>query len=265
MYSKLIFTLFILGFSTHCISSVGARSEGLAHASTCMADGISIFNNPAGIAQLNHPVAGVYYRQTLNVPTLHFNELGAFYVHPNKVGSIGASFQRIGDMPLVEQHIGLSYAHQIRIVSLGLSARYISLAQEQWPTKHLYSIDIGSIAKIFPSFTMGFYMQNITNAMLKHDESYPIKLQFGCTYNPINHINLYATILKDLTQPLYYSIGLEYQLLKYVVCRIGYQTHRHFAGGFGLKFNKFQLDYAFSSERIMLHHSLNISYNFIKK
>jgi hypothetical protein len=235
----------------------GARSSAMGNASVTHTDGFALFNNIAGISEINTFTALFYYDNRFGVPSL--DHMGTGLIIPMSYGSIGMSVFRHGDEWYNEHLLGLGYGHRIGIMSLGVKVNYHQYLIEGFGTRTLGTIELGGVAELSEQLFFGAHIFNINQAMLsKHDsERLPTLMKAGLAYKPSAKVLLCVESEKDLIHTPRFKAGLEYELVQFAYARTGVATNpytNHLGVGFLLR--NLALDYVLNH-----HHFLGISHH----
>uniref|UniRef100_UPI004048063E hypothetical protein n=1 Tax=Roseivirga sp. TaxID=1964215 RepID=UPI004048063E len=102
---------------------VGPRALGLGGANVIFNDAWAIFNNPAGLTDIEEITALFAYRTIFDFSP--FNTVSAGAVLPTPLGNVGFGVYRFGDDIFNSQMASLSFAKQTGIVRLGIKANYL--------------------------------------------------------------------------------------------------------------------------------------------
>ncbi len=263
--SLILISLITLFRTSQCNASgepfpIGARSWGMANAVTAVADKQSVFNNPAGLAFLDHHFISTAYHSRYNMAGLQTFALGGNF--SAKWAKAGLDVERFGDKLYNEQKLGLSLAKSTGRVALGLKVSYLQAAIENFAVKQTFLTQFGVMAKLSSTVNMGFHAYNLTGARLFLSQRIPTVLRFGFSYQPGKQLLLVSEAEKDIVLPLVYKAGLEYQLVKNFYIRSGITSrinNVHF--GFGFQSKQFIFDYAASNHSLLgFSHHLSLAY-----
>jgi hypothetical protein len=246
---------------------IGARSNGLAYASACVADEWSLFNNVAGIAEAKGASANFTYDVNPNFSA--FNRMAAVLTVPSKFVMSAVGVYRFGDDLYNEHLISLGVANTFGIASLGVKANYIQYYADGAGAKGFLTISAGGIARLTPHFSIGSYITNISPPALSsiEKESIPTILSLALAFKPTDKLFLTTEIEKDLELDPKWKTGFEYAFHKKVIVRTGYVLKPQTAFfGLGLRPRKFQLDYCVQVlNKSGLAHQASVGYAFKSK
>lgn len=242
----------------------GARSAGMAHSNSSLADEWSLFNNVGGISGIENTTVLFGYNMLTDIEG--FNQVGAGFSHPLKIGVIGASVLFFGDKLYNEQQASLSIGNKIGFVRLGLRANYNQLRIDQYGSAATVSLDFGGIVEIIPKLNIGTYISNFTLSSVKtdHPNQLPVVMKLGISYKPADKIILNVDLVKDIEFDPEIRSALEYKIIEKLALRTGIQTDPfQYFFGLGFRIGKFQLDYAFAEqEHVGYSHNTSISFRF---
>jgi hypothetical protein len=114
------------------------------------------------------------------------------------------------------------------------------------------------MARLTPQLSFGAHIVNLNQPIIDEQtgERIPTRLLAGLSVRPSDNLSLNGEIEKDLEHPPTVKSGLEYQALKKLAFRTGFNLHPE-AGFFGLGFktDRFNLDYA-----LQYNHALGLSH-----
>lgn len=224
---------------------MGARAHAMANASACVSDAWSLHNNIAGLAEVDGAAAGSSYHA---IPSAKFfDRMAAVFAVPLKGGVAGAGLFRFGDDLYHEQIVSLGFANRFGLASLGLKLNYIQYGAAGMETRHALTASFGGIASLTPVLSFGAHVININQPIINErtGERLPTRLLAGMAFKPSEKLFVAAELEKDLAYTPSWKSGLEYQFLKRIAFRTGFQLHPQ-AGffGFGFRGRKVVIDYA---------------------
>lgn len=228
----------------------GARQNGLANSFVSIADDHwSPFYNSAGIAQLNSRGIGVFYAPS----PFGMSELatGAIsYNEPFSFGNIGLTAQTYGFELFRENSFSITYANNfLQNFYAGIRVKYNSLSIQNYGSDSNFGIDLGFLAHLSNVLKVGFSAVNLNRPTWgETKDKLPQIFRGGFSYLPLKSVLLGFEIEKDVRYPFNLKFGLEYNLLEMFAMRFGYNNSpSKFAGGFGVSYSMFQINYAVSS------------------
>ncbi len=241
---------------------IGARANALGYASSCIQDEWSLFNNVAGIADVEQTSFFTAYDWQPSLPI--GNRMAGGFALPAKIGVAGLGFFRFGDDIYNEQLMSFGFANQFGLASLGIKVNYIQYNAEGFGRKGLVSISFGGIAELTPNLKIGAHIININQAKLSvaEDERIPTLLIAGMAFTPTEKVFITAEIEKDIDYDATWKGALEYKPFKKAVFRTGFNIHPNavfFGTGFILK--KMKIDYGLQYSVVLgTGHQASITY-----
>ncbi|HRD51158.1 MAG TPA: hypothetical protein PKY96_00775 [Flavobacteriales bacterium] len=275
MRNALLLTAFLLGST--CLAGgdplpVGARFLGMGGSGLTLADPWSVRLNPAGIAGLEAPVAGLFYqRHFLSEDLAH---QGLAVALPVGKGAFGVGADRFGYDLYNETRASLAYAMrfgeglraavQMNYLGVRLGGNYGSTAA--------FAAELGVQAKISEQFWLGAHLFNPTRAKLGAvtesnvalDERVPTLLRAGLGWVANSKLTITGEVEKDIDRAERFRFGLEYNPSKVLFIRTGISTapvQAHF--GVGLRAGKLDVDLAMAfRSQLGPTPMINLNYRF---
>ncbi|MDB4286309.1 hypothetical protein N9933_03315 [bacterium] len=266
---------FVMLFLTHVHASndpppaVGARAISLGHAYTGITgDFWSLFHNPAGIAGIENPEAGVYFERRFGLKELTYGSAG--FVTPFSGGTqfAGIELTTFGFDAYRENKVGLTYATRFfDKVSVGIKANYANVNIRDYGNASTFYVDLGLATEITPELTLGFSAYNVNRSQLETQsgkEPLPTVLTAGLAYQPTDKILFVADLQKDIDHPVSFRGGIEYAFAKGFYARLGTSTRPlTWAAGLGMEVQKIKFDFAFGfHERLGYSPHISLAYGF---
>lgn len=269
MKKLLLLGLGVLGLGTAHAGNdhvpVGARAAALSNASAGIADVWAMNNNISGIARLEHPEIGAFAENRFGMKAFTTVALvGAMKV--GKTGGAGVELYRFGDKLYNEQRLGIGYAHQVGMVSLGAKADLMQVHVEEFGSKRVVAFSFGGQSEVVPGLVVGAHVYNLGQAKLAEfqDERIPTVMTAGLSYRPGKKVMLNVETEKDLERDADFKAGLEYQVIEKLALRTGFSTLNQSASfGAGFQVRAFQVDYALSTQsRLGVSNHVSVGYKF---
>lgn len=250
---RIILFLFII-FKIHfdCFSSgenikTGSRSAGMAHASVCLHDIWSIYNNQAGLASTKSFSAGISFENRFRLKELSYKTIAI--ILPFKSNVFGLSVSQFGFSLYNETKIGLSYSKNLNEkLSTGVQLNYLTthIGEDYGNTSTILG-EIGFQYILSHQLTIGAHLYNPYQPKSNNikNEQAPTIARFGISYHPSAKIIIAIETEKTVQYSPIFKVGIEYHPAQKIYFRTGVSTNPIFnAGGFGLKYANFKLDFA---------------------
>jgi len=239
----------------------GGRAQALGNASATLAGEVwAAANNPAGLAGLTRPTAGLYFENRYLIPSLNLAAVAGALplgeVEPAAAGLparanrgvVAFEAQRFGGALYNELRLGAAYGYQLGVVSIGGRLDALQISFQDLGSRRVLAASLGGQADILPRrLTLGVHLSNLTQARLfdYQDERVPTVLRAGLAYRPGQQVLLLAEAEKDVERDAGLRAGIEYRPAPAVALRLGYASlSQQASGGVGLRAGDFQLDYA---------------------
>jgi opacity protein-like surface antigen len=233
--------------------TVGARFAGMGGSGLTLADLWSVRLNPAGIAGLEAPVAGLFYqRHFLSEELAH---QGLAVALPVGKGAFGLGVDRFGYSLYNETRASLAYAMrfgeglraavQLNYLGVQLGGNYGGTSA--------FAAELGVQARISEQFWLGAHLYNPTRAKLGAvtdgdvtlDERVPTLLRAGLGWVVSSKLTLTGEVEKDIDRAERFRFGVEYNPSKALFLRTGISTANvqgHF--GVGVRTGRLDVDLA---------------------
>lgn len=239
----------------------GARQIALANSDVALSNDVfSIFNNPAGLAQIKWTEIGIYYSPSpFGIKELA-NGFGA--VNQNfSFGNIAAGFSFYGFELYKENKINISYANKFHQFYFGISVIYNTIEIENYGSDNSFSLNIGGLTYINNSLRLGFAIHNVNRATFgDEDGQIPTVFSVGASYDVLSNLTFNSSLTKELEYDFSFRSGIEYNIIKYLSLRIGFKNYPStYSAGIGINFLFFNLDYSvFTHEYLGLTHQAGL-------
>jgi len=269
---KIISVLFLFLFvSTSNIAQInpGARQISLANSDVALANDVfTLFNNPAGLAQLNWKEVGVYYSPA----PFGLTELANGYVayqQPFSFGSIGIGGMTYGYELYRESNIILGYSYNYdNVFFIGAAVNYQNYSIKNYGSTGVFYLNLGGLVYILDDLRWGFSTTNINRATVAdQDDQIPVVFSTGFSFDILKNFSLNFSLEKDIRYDLSIAFGIEYDIIEYLSLRIGAADNpSKFTTGIGINYSILSLDYAFFTHPDLgLTHQAGIILSFGKE
>ena len=263
---------------------VDARAAGMANAYTSIAhDASAVYWNPAGLAgdetnslllmhhswlqDINHEFVALKFVSGQHNLAVSLDMISVSGIElRNEI----ASDDPIGETNALNTYLGLAYATTLFTDwQIGMQVKYL-YEKYYMQSADGIAFDLGIQKKnIFNQLNWGFTIQNIgrMSSLKEQSTRLPVLLRTGISYYlPFRILNQNPQIAADITHVLddvsLLHMGTEVPLTEYVDLRFGYlfgRASQSISAGFGLRYNVFNLAYAFVPYRYDLGNSHRFS------
>ena len=247
----------------------GAKQIAMANSDVALSDDVfSLFNNPAGLAQLNWRELGLYYSPA----PFGLNELANGYIaytEPLDFGSVGIGAMTYGFELYRESKLLFSFSTlYLNKFFVGVSFNYHIISIQRYGNKSVFYLNGGCLGYLTDDLRIGFSAQNINHASFTpKDDQIPILLNTGLSYNFYDNLSLNFAIEKDVRYNTSVKSGINYDLIDNFSLRIGFANEpAEFSCGIGIHFSYFNFDYSiFTHPDLGLTHQMGIIISFEKE
>jgi hypothetical protein len=247
----------------------GAKQIAMSNSDVALSDDVfSLFNNPAGLAQLNWRELGLYYSPA----PFGFNELANGYIaytEPLGFGSAGIGAMTYGFELYRESRLLLSFSTlYMNKFFAGVSFNYHIVSIQGYGSKSVIYLNAGSLGYLTDELRIGFFIQNINQASFtSKEDQIPILLNAGVSYNIYYNLSLNFAVEKDIRYNASVKSGINFDLIDNLSLRIGFANEpAEFSFGIGIHYSYFNFDYAvFSHPDLGLTHQAGITISFEKE
>lgn len=251
---------------------VGARFLGMGGTGLTLTDLWSVRLNPAGLAGLDKPMAGVFYqRHYLSEDLAH---QGLAVALPVGKGTFGIGADRFGYDLYKETRASLAYAMRFGDglrAAVQLDYLGVQLGNNYGSTS-AFAAELGVQAKLTDELWLGAHLYNPSRSKLDAstesdvtlDERVPTLLRAGFGYLVSTKLTLTAEVEKDIDKDERFRFGLEYMPNKVLFLRTGISTgavQGHFGAGVRVKQLDIDLAVALRSQ-LGPTPMLNLNYRF---
>ena len=259
---------FLLLTSAYSQFNPGAKQIAMSNSDVALSnDAFSVFNNPAGLSQINWREIGIYYSPA----PFGLSELAngyVAYVEPFPFGSVAIGGMTYGFELYKESKItlGYSYNYQNKFFA-GLAVNYHSFSIQNYGSTGVFYLNLGGLAYLTNDLRWGFAVSNINRATVANeDDQIPMVFSTGFSYDLIKSFNINIAVEKDIRYKPSVQFGIEYSIIKYITLRTGFQNEpARFSAGVGINYSIINLDYAiFTHQDLGLTHQAGIIISFGK-
>jgi hypothetical protein len=230
-----------------CQFKPGAKEISIANSAVALSNDVfSLFNNPAGLAQLNWREVGIFYSPS----PFGLKELAngyAAYNEPFSFGSIAIGGMTYGFNLYKESKIIIGFSHNfINRFFAGFAITYHSFSIKNYGSASTFYLNAGGLAYLTNRLRWGFYFTNINRATVsKSDNQIPMILNTGFSYDVINNMSLNFSFEKDVQYNPELHFGIDYELTDNLSLRSGFSNNpSDYTAGIGLNFPYIELNYA---------------------
>jgi hypothetical protein len=268
---KIVFTIiifYILTISAFSQYNPGAKQISLSNSDVALSDDVfSLFNNPAGLSQMNWREIGIYYSPAPFGLTELSNGFVAYH-EPTSFGSFAIGGMTYGYELYRESKISMGYSYNYNNKFFaGVVLNYQTVSIHNYGNDGTIFFNIGGLAYLANYFRFGFSIQNLNKASFGETKNQiPMVLNAGFSYDVIDEITINATIEKDINYKPSIQFGINYDIIEYLSLRSGFSNEpSRYSAGIGINYSMFSLDYAiFTHNDLGLTHQAGLIISFNK-
>jgi len=261
-----IITICLLTFSAYSQYNPGAKQISLSNSDVALSNDVfSLFNNPAGLSQMNWREVGVYYSPA----PFGLSELANGYVayhEPTSIGSFAVGGMSYGFDLYRESKFTLGYSYNyLNNFFAGVTVNYQTVSIQNYGSDGALFFNIGGLAYISNNFRLGFSIQNINRATFgDEDDQIPMVFNTGLSYDVVDDLTLNFAVEKDIKYKPSFQFGINYDIIEYLSLRTGFSNEpSKYSAGIGINYSMFSLDYAmFTHNDLGLTHQAGIIISF---
>ena len=246
----------------------GARSAGLANASSGLSDFWAIYNNQAGLARLKASTFGLAVQNHYLLKDLNQGSLG-IAIPVKKAGVIGLSFDDLGISIYRENILGLAYAKAFGpAFSAGMKLSYLrsSYSGDNGDRSYI-GFELGILYRAKPGLIFAFHTSNplAFKPGSYKQESLCSRIVLGMSHEISQDILILCECEKVSSRKARFKAGIEYFVKEKISLRAGILTAPfQFSFGFGYQLGNLTIDLASSyhrflgfSPQISIHYTLS--------
>jgi hypothetical protein len=233
-------------------TEIGSRANALCGAFCGLSDDSwSVFSNVGGLSQVKQNEISFFISpQPFGLSELSVS--AAVVSFTTNFGVIGLAGRKYGFDLYREFTFITSYAKMVSpALGVGINFNYYSVSIEKYGTAGSIGLDVGVIIHIFEKLRSGFFAKNIKIPTIGiSKEKLPQSFTSGIAYMPEENIRLLFDYNKEIGFDASPKFGFEYQIINSVTLRCGVSNQPvQYAGGIGICYTVFQVDYSFSSHQ----------------
>lgn len=251
LYTLLVTTFLLIisnpGYSQAANFPTGASNAGKGGTSVTGSDIWTTFNNPAMLAHISNPGAGVNYENRFLVRELGISSISA--VLPSRPGVFGLAFNQFGSNLYSQSFAGLSFGRSFGEkfqAGVRLDARHTRLAEDYGRRTDLsFAVGLGAILTNDLVLAAALFNPLKIKSAKDFDESLPAIYRAGLAYKVERNLTITVEAEKDIRYKPSFRAGVEYIFKEVAAVRAGLGTNplTH-AFGFGFNFGSFIFDIA---------------------
>ena len=226
----------------------GAKQISMSNSDVALSNDVfSLFNNPAGLAQMNWRELGIYYSPS----PFGFSELANGFIayhEPFDFGSLGVGAMTYGFELYRENKISIGFSYNyLNKFFAGAAVNLHTVSIENYGSDNTFYLNIGGLFYLTQYFRLGFSVQNLNRASFGNEkDNIPLIYNTGFSYGVMEDLTFNLAVEKDIRYNYSLRGAIEYYLLEYLSLRSGFSNEpSSYSAGIGINYSYFSLDYAF--------------------
>ena len=226
----------------------GAKQISMSNSDVALSNDVfSLFNNPAGLAQMNWRELGIYYSPS----PFGFSELANGFIayhEPFDFGSIGVGAMTYGFELYRENKISIGFSYNyLNKFFAGAAVNLHTVSIKNYGSDNTFYLNIGGLFYLTQNFRLGFSVQNLNRASFGNEkDNIPLIYNTGFSYGVMEDLTFNLAVEKDIRYNYSLRGAIEYYLLEYLSLRTGFSNEpSSYSAGIGINYSYFSLDYAF--------------------
>lgn len=226
---------------------IGARSLAMGGTYVALANSAdAVFLNAGGLSQLTGTHLSVFYQKPFGLPDVDFGTVTTSFRLLNY--RVGVGFLALGNSIYSESAVALAFSHQLAgRIHYGFSVKYQTKSIKTYGSDASLGVSVGFVVPLSTPLKLGFQADNINRPGLgQTGERLPQTIKSGIAFTPDSAITLSLEVYKDVRFDGEVRFGIEWTPVDVLSLRAGTANNPdRFSAGFGVKVNKFKIDYAF--------------------
>ncbi|MDT3696607.1 MAG: hypothetical protein ROY99_09460 [Ignavibacterium sp.] len=261
-----IIIIYLLTFSAYSQYNPGAKQISISNSDVALSNDVfSIFNNPAGLSQMNWREVGIFYSPAPFGLTELSNGFIAYH-EPTSVGSFSLGGMTYGFDLFRETRIALGYSYNLTgKFFFGAAINYQTVSIKNYGNDGVLFLNLGGLAYVANDLRLGFYLHNINRASYSNSNNQiPVVIDAGLSYDVVEELNLNFSVNKDIKYKASFQFGIIYDIIEYISFRTGFSNEpSRFSAGIGINYLNYSFDYAmFSHNSLGFTHQAGIIVSF---
>lgn len=228
---------------------VGSKSLALSNSTSAQIHLESIFDNQAGLANLNKFQIGIFYDNRFSVDALSTKALAIST--PTNIGVVGFQFNTFGKQQWLENNFGICYSRTFSpaiLASVGFNYYSTRIPETEELVKQI-GANIGAIYFYNKTSNIAVALNHFgvsnQNSVVT-DSEIPWNLKLGGSSKLNSNTILYYQLQKYEAQKPQMMAGLDWIVVENFNLRFGLNTNAsHFTSGLGYTYNNFEFNLAF--------------------
>ena len=217
-------TFFSVKSQLYDFPSPGSKALGMSGASDTTV--WSLFSNPAGLASVRKPAAGIGYHNAFLTNALASQS--GFGVFPSSLLNVGGAYSRYGSELYNVQSFSVSLSRRVApVLSMGLRFGYFLRSIKYSESAGAFAFDAGVMVKTSECVLLSVYSCNPAAQVIINDDDQsrqplPSLLAFSCSVklSPVFMVTADLNHRNDLARQIY-GLGMSASIQRWIELRTG--------------------------------------------
>jgi hypothetical protein len=185
------------------------------------ADVFSFQQNPAALASLKTPSAGMYTERKFSLKELQF--LNACFALPAQGGGFGLALSYEGSPLFHQMKTSLAYGRTVGKINAGLAFNYNTITIAGYGNTGAINADAGIAWHLSDGLYTGIAVQSISSQRFgkERQEKFPGVYSFGLGYDVSDDLFICLSVQKPAMRPVNISAGFHYNIVPAVAVDFG--------------------------------------------
>lgn len=186
----------------------GAESSGMAGVGAAITGEGALFSNPAGLAELQHPVVALSVDNKFHLPNLYHWQLAAAL--PTSPMTMAAGWSRHGINQSPEQKMWACLVKKISIgTSLAAKVSYLSQTTEGYQSWSTWTAELGVQRAVSSTIRVGIYVFH-PFGLIRPNPGLETRIKVGFQYTISDKLSLSGDLDKPAWRSWAFRTGLSY-------------------------------------------------------
>lgn len=234
-------------------SILGAKSLSMGGSGTASSGIQSIYFGQAGLTSIEKFSFQLSSEQRYSLPELSAISAAAAF-RAGKIGVFGIFVSNYGIDEYKDQKVAASYARKVSDgISIGAQFGMNTLRIQDYGMTQYISLDIGILADLSESITLGIHASNPTSSSIASEETIQRLINIGIEYKISERAQILTDFRRRFSDGNSLHAGVHYQIVDALAIRMGIESNPG-SVSFGLLVNmgsKFKIEGGFNSHQFL--------------
>lgn len=233
----------------------GARSVGLAGATTALTENPWGTANPASWSTHTAPAVAAFVSEAYGLPALRLGALQMVWPLPAATLAAGARSFGYEEFREVVGSVGAARGFALgtsRRLHLGVQVQLYQVRIQGYGRARALGLSAGGLVALTPTLVLGFHAHNFNAPTLAGHPAFERTLAIGLSYQVATRVLVLADLYKEIAFPVSFRAGVEVQPASVLYLRTGvaHQPTR-WTVGLGVRLRALQADLGFERHEVL--------------